>query len=370
MFTNISPSRMPRIVNCPGSVNLCKQFPGLLEDEGEEARQGTLAHWLSQQKLSQRIDPWEFLNKTPINDQVVDREMILHVLEYCKIVEMNGTGYIEQRFEISKDKFSGFGGTPDFIFYDRLQNILTIIDLKYGFVPVSPYKNWQLLTYAWLFNQTFPDTPIKSVKMEIYQPRIPTEGGVYKTWEVPFLELACEYTPKIERSLIDCQLSTSITRAGDHCHYCPAMLQCNSNLQTCLKIVNLGGRQYGQEPTGEQLGNQLKLFRFASKILEKRLQVLETVAEHRLKSGEIVPGYTLKLSKGKRYRSVSDLRARRAGWPEEPIELMSVRQAEINGFPPALIDKFSKQRTSVKLTEFDINEVEEILKKCLKKNAF
>lgn len=362
MFADISPSRMPKIVNCPGSVNLCRQFPRLTEDDGEKARQGILAHWLSQQKLSHGINLWQFLDKTPVNDQIVDREMIVHVLDYCKIVKTIGAGYVEQRFEIVNGEFAGFGGTPDFIFYDWFLCILVILDLKYGFIPVTAFRNWQLLSYAWLFHETFPELPIKFVKMGIYQPRNLTKEGVYKTWQVPFLEMESEYFPKIKQSLTDCQSSTSITRVGDHCHYCSAMLQCDSNLQTCLRIVNLGDMQYGQEPTGEQLGNQLKLFRFASKILKKRLQIVESISEHRLKIGEQLPGYCLKSVRGSRHISISDSRAERIGWPKEPAKLMSPRQAEINGFPQGLIDKFTKTKTSVKLTEFDIQKIEEILK--------
>lgn len=362
MFADISPSRMPRIVNCPGSVNLCRQFPELTKDDGENAQQGTLAHWLFQQKLSRRVDLWQFLDKTPVNDQIVDREMIVNVLDYCKIVETIGAGHVEQRYEIVNGEFAGFGGTPDFIFYDWLLRILVILDLKYGFIPVTPFRNWQLLSYVWLFHETFPELPIKSVKMGIYQPRNPTKEGVYKTWRVSFSEMESEYFPKIKQSLTDCQSSISITRAGDHCHYCSAMLQCDSNLKTCLRIVNLGGMQCGQEPTGEQLSNQLKLFRFASGILKKRLQVVESISEHRLKIGEQLPGYCLKSVKGHRHRIISDSRAERIGWPKEPTKLMSPRQAEINGFPQKLVDKFTKTRMSVKLTEFDIHKVEEILK--------
>ncbi len=363
MFTNISPSRMPRIVNCPGSVNICKQFPALSEDDGEEARQGTLAHWLAQQKLSQGVDVWQFLDETPLNDQIVDREMITHILGYFEITKMYPCAYVEQRFEITMGEFKGFGGTSDFVSYDGLSRELTIIDLKYGFIPVSVFKNWQLLSYTWLFHNQFPKLQIRNVKFGIYQPRISTKEGIYKIWKFPFQEIQERgYFQKIKESLRDCQSKFSMTRAGDHCHYCSAMLQCNTNLETCLRIVNLGGMQYGQEPTGEQLSNQLKLFRFASNILKKRLQVIESVVQIRLENGESVPGYQLERGNGNRYRDMSDSRAERVGWPKKPVEFMTPRQAEINGFSQKIIDKFTKTRTSVKLTEFDIQRVEELLK--------
>lgn len=353
---------MPRIVNCPGSVNLCRQFPELSEDEGEEARQGTLTHWLSQQKLSHGQDPWTFLNKAPINDQIVDREMIFHVLNYCEIIGKIGNGQVEQRYEIAKGEFAGFGGTPDFIFHALSLRKLIVIDLKYGFIPVSPERNWQLLSYVWLFCKTYPKLQINSIEFGIYQPRITTKGDAYKSWEFSFQHLQkFNYFQKIEEALRACQISTSITRAGDHCHYCSAMLQCNSNLATCLRIVNLGGMQYGQEPTGEQLSNQLELFRFASKILKRRLQVVEAVAEHRLKSGEQLPRYCLKSSKGNRYWDISPERAKRIGIPNKPSVLMTPKQAGDNGFSQDLISKFTKTKTVTRLIKFDIQKVEELL---------
>lgn len=352
---------MPRIVNCSGSVNLCKKFPGLREDDAEVARKGTLAHWLAEKKLSEGFSPYQFHDQHPINDQIVDHEMIVHVLNYCEIAKRTGIGQVEQRYEIVSGEFSGFGGTPDFIFYDTVLHILVTIDLKYGFIPVSPIKNWQLLSYVWLFHRTFPTLPIKSVSLEIYQPRAFTKEGIHKIWKVSFSEVTERYFPQIEDSLRSCQSEYSTTRAGDHCHYCPPMLQCDTNLQTCLKIVNLGNVQHGQEPTGEQLSSQLKLFRFANDILKKRLQIIESIVEHRLNSGESIPGYCLELSNGNRQIDVSDSRLKRAGWPKQPGKFMTPRQAEINGFPEGLIDKFSKTKKSIKLVEFDIKRIEEIL---------
>lgn len=352
---------MPRIVNCPGSVNLCKKFPGLIEDDTEVARKGTLAHWLAEKNLSAQVSPYQYHDQHPINDQIVDHEMVVHVLNYCEIAKKTGMGQVEQRYEIVRGEFSGFGGTPDFIFYDSVSHMLVIIDLKYGFIPVSPIKNWQLLSYVWLFHRTFPKSPIKSVKMEIYQPRAFTKEGIHKIWEVSFSKMQERYFPKIEEALTSCQSEYSTTRASDHCHYCPVMLQCDTNLQTCLKIVNLGNVQHGQEPTGEQLSNQLKLFRFSSVILKKRLQVIESMVEYRLNSGKLVPGYHLEYSNGNRYVNVSDSRLERAGWPKQPDKFMTPRQAEIDGFSQVLINRYTKTKKSVKLTEFDIEKVREIL---------
>lgn len=363
MFINISPSKMPRIVNCPGSVNLCNQFPEFSDNNNNEvAKQGVLASWLAKQKLIRGLSPWRYLNKTPINDQVVDREMIHHISNYCEIIEKIGIGEVEQRYEIKNGPFTGFSGTPNFIFYDQFLASLTILVFKYGFTPVSAIRNWQLLSYVWLFKMINPDKPLKKIKLNIYQPRIQTKEGALKTHETDIDECNLYFFPTIENTLNSYQSPASITTSGDHCHYCSAMLQCNTNLETCLRIVNLGNVQHGEEPTGEQLSSQLKLFRYASDILKKRLQIIESIAEHRLKSGKQLPGYCLVSSQGNRYWDISQLHGEKIGIPMQPSKFMTPRQAEINGFPKFFIDKYSKIKTSVKLTEFDIQKVEELLK--------
>lgn len=362
MFTNISASKMPRIVNCPGSVNLCNQFPESLDNGTNEiTEQGNLVRWLVKQQLVRGYDIWMYLNKTPINNQIVDREMVTHVLNYCEIIEKIGIGELRQLYKIKSGSFAGFCGTPDFIFYNSSLNSLTILIFKYGFLPVSVIKNWQLLSYVWLFKKLNPDKMLSKISLNIYQPRILTKNRALKTWETDFEEYDY-FLLIIEDALRTSQSKMSITRAGDHCHHCSAMLQCNTNLETCLRIVNLGNVQHGQEPTGEQLSSQLKLFRFAIGILEKRLQIIESTAEYRLKSGEQLPGYCLKSSAGSRYWDISQSHGERLGIPLQPLKFMTPRQAGINGFPQRLIDKYTKIKTSVKLTEFDIQKVEELLK--------
>ena len=360
---NISASKMPRIVNCPGSVNLCNQFPESLNDGSNEiAEQGILVRWLVKQKLVRGLDPWRYLNKTPINDQIVDREMIAHVLNYCEIAEKIGEGKVNQRCEIKSEPFEGFNGTPDFIFYDQISASLTILLFKYGFTPISVFRNWQLLSYVWLFKMINPDKPLGEIELNIYQPRVPTKEGTLKTQKTNVDICNSIFFPRIEETLQHYQLSTSVTRSGDHCHHCSAMLQCNTNLESCLRIVNLGNVQCGQEPTGEQLSNQLKLFRYSIGVLKKRLQVIESIAEYRLKSGEQLPGYHLISSTGSRYWNISQSHGERIGIPLQPSKFMTPRQAGINGFPQVLIDKYTNVKTSINLTEFDIQKVEELLK--------
>ncbi len=361
MFTGISPSEMNRIVNCPGSVQLCKKFPKPSNNDNQSANQGALVHWLVKQKINNRFDFWQFHGKSPMNDQTVDKEMITHTSNYCKFIETIGPGEISQRYEIETGDFSGFGGAPNFIYYNERTEELTIINLKYGFLPVTPHNNYQLLTYVWLFCRTHDNIPIQSVVLGIYQPRIPNKQGIYKTCKLSLKDIINYHIPKIERALRDCQLETSITKPGDHCHYCSAMLQCNSNLETCLRIVNLGGVQYGKDPTSQQLGSQLRLFNFASKILTQRLKIVEAAVEYRLKKGESVEGYHLQSYNGNRYWNISDDRAKLLGIPTIS-KLMSPTQAEKSGFPQVLVDKYTGAKNMVKLTEINIDQVNERLK--------
>lgn len=360
MLKDISSNEMNRIVNCPGSVHLCNKFPKVSNNGNQSVNQGTLANWLVKQKIVNGLDFWRFHGESPVDDQIVDREMITHVSNYCKLIESIGPGKISQRYRIGTGEFVGFKGVPNFLYYDEKSAKLTIVNLKYGFLPITPYNNYQLLSYAWLFDKNHPDLPIKSVTLGIYQPRISNKGSVYKIWKPSLLDINNYYVPKIENALRDCQLKTSITRPGDHCHYCNAMLQCNSNLETCLRIVNLGGVQYGENPTSKQLGSQLRLFKFASKILTQRLKIIESAVEYKLKKGKPVEGYHLESYNGNRYWGINDERARLIGIPMTS-KLMNPRQAEQSGFPQVLVDKYAKSKYMVKLTEINIDQINERL---------
>jgi len=249
MFTDIALSQMSRVINCPGSVNICRLFPKLSKNYGSVANQSILAHWLVGQILLKNVDPYRYLNKAPINDndQIVTCEMLAHVIKYCDIIGLIGAGQIKQRYKFTAGEFVGFGGYPDFIFYNRDTQCLTVLGLKYGFVPILAFRNWELLSYAWLFYETnlkLNFHKINSIKIEIYQPRIQTRQWVRKVWEIPFAEAENEHWKKIQESLRLCKSNRLITRCGDHCQNCHALLQCQCNLETCLKIVNLSGVRY------------------------------------------------------------------------------------------------------------------------------
>jgi len=120
--------------------------------------------------------------------------------------------------------------------------------------------------------------------------------------------------------------------------------------------------QAWREPSCEQLASQLKLLTSAFEILKRRLLVLESEVQVRLESGQYVPGYTLEFSDGNRYWNISLDRAMRIGVPKKVSSLMTPRQAEINGFPKELIDRYTEIKTSVKLTEVDIDQINDRLK--------
>ena len=369
MFTDISPNKMARIVNCPGSVNLCRKFSSLLPSDNDWARQGVLANWLAKQNLVNGLGCWRFLNKSPINDQIVDREMIVNISNYCQIIKNivinspishTNVMVVEQRQEIKKGEFAGFAGISDFMHYDAKTCRLTIIDLNYGFTHAKVLENWKLLSYVWLFINVHPYLHIDSVNLGIYQPRIVMQDGNYRTWDVTFGDLEKVYFPKIEESLRSCQSLTSTTKTGEHCYHCCAMIECENNLKTCLKVIDLTQVQSAKELTGGQLSDQLKLFRFGSGILKKRLQVIEATTEHRLKNGKHVPGYTLGMSNGNRYWDISDENAARIGIPKTQ-KLMTPRQVEKDGFSQELFDKYVKIRRSIKLMEVNMDKISQQL---------
>lgn len=198
-----SPSKMHRLIPCPGSFVLESQFEDKRNDYADE---GTVAHDVAAHCLRSGLDAtgWVGLsadvdargNVSPKDDDSgkfkIDEEFAAHVQTYLDTVRRLANGKIllvEQRVDFSetvgvKNQF----GTSDCIIIDTANRHLIVGDLKFGMgVKVFAERNAQMLTYAAAVLETFADTlpPIDKITMFISQPRI----DHYDEWTCDMEEL-------------------------------------------------------------------------------------------------------------------------------------------------------------------------------------
>lgn len=238
----LSASGASRWATCPGSV---KMEEGIPDTESIYAKEGTLAHELSELKLKHYLDSKGF-GKRKLNaavkkikeDELYQAEMDGFTDNYVDFIKEKALSFpskpyieIEKKVDFSSWVPGGFG-TCDCILIHG--STLSIIDLKYGKgVPVSAEKNEQLILYALgAYNAFSLIYDIKKIEMNIVQPRL----NNYSSWEVDLTELL------LWGDYFNVQSSKALSGTGDlvpsakACKFCKARDICSARAENNLSL--------------------------------------------------------------------------------------------------------------------------------------
>ncbi len=160
------------------------------EESSEAAEQGTAAHAMAEHYLKLKLGQESVLEGSIYHDEEMEaycQDYANFVIEQKEALGENTLVFIEQRLDFSRYVPEGFG-TGDAVLISN--NILHIIDFKYGKYYVNPENNTQLLLYALGALELVESIyDIEEVRLTIYQPRI----GNVSTWTMdvdPILEWA------------------------------------------------------------------------------------------------------------------------------------------------------------------------------------
>lgn len=209
----LGPSAAARWIRCPGSVNFTA---GMDDEAGDAAKEGTILHWVCEDCLRNDTSPFDFVGQTirlsdiaewtgnmdggldEENDLSIEfteelAEMVLDGLD--RLDDIPGRIYIEKRLDLSRwlpDQF----GTSDVGIVGKRR--ITVFDWKWGFLPVSPVENEQLMLYALGFwdNYARHVSDAEEFRLIIWQPRAPGGGG---EWDVSLDELL-EFGKKVKKA--------------------------------------------------------------------------------------------------------------------------------------------------------------------------
>ena len=235
----LSASGASRWMSCTASVKINEQYGHDSSEESIFAKEGTLAHEISELKLIKAAGLLKPIDEDPHTDALADarshelyaKEMEEHTDVYVDTIleQMSELGskaklLIEERVDFSKYAPEGFG-TGDALILSP--SVLVIGDLKYGRgVQVDADDNSQLKLYALgalsMYHKEYPK--IKTIRLIIIQPRL-NHIDKYELSVEALLEWG-ENVVKVKAA--EALSDKGIFKAGTHCRWCTHAPRCEA----------------------------------------------------------------------------------------------------------------------------------------------
>lgn len=228
-----SPSRLARILRCPGSVQMCTKVPQ--EGSSPYAEEGTLLHEVTRECLIH--------DKTPLQVKADLTKEQANAVQDCldfyrlQVVAMGDDSYsllIEQAVNCLPYGVPEVHGTVDLVIHNHVKKEVRVIDWKFGQgVPVYASENEQILAYAagyagpeWIREHTFI--------LYVVQPRIDSytsytiSGNELFDWAVNTLADGIRAAKQPNAKLVP---------GEKQCRWCNVKAQCRARLENAHKIA-------------------------------------------------------------------------------------------------------------------------------------
>jgi hypothetical protein len=323
---------------------MSEQFPN---ESGAAALEGEAAHWVGSEVLSGRGgDP--FVGRTAPNGVVITEEMVDAAKVYVAAVHSVtavGKRAVEESVVIAR-VHADCHGTPDCALTDDRGEI-HIFDLKYGYGIVEPWDNWQMICYA----AGLVRSQHQFVNIHIVQPRPFHYEGPHRTWRVG-VQVLNKYITKLTAAATEALAPNPRTISGTHCHYCLAIKNnaCSTGRNAAGNAIDIISHTRVELMTPGALSYALHtIFRAEEAIKFVRIG-LEAQAQGIINKGGDVPGWMLRAGTGrqnwnvpvaevialsqvmgidlcKSVDTITPAQARKAGLPEEIVNMYSARQS-------------------------------------------
>jgi len=221
-----SPSRLSRIVLCPGSVAQARSVP--VEPQNPAAALGSLKHAHVERILGQPPETWDELTGK------IDAELRSDVgtcIDFMRgLLEPDGMFFTELRVSLGMFGVPEVEGTLDLLIINPTN--YHIIDWKFGTqVIVHAHDNAQLRSYALgayaMFHKLYSIDPDKPCTLHIVQPPV----SHFSEEETTFTELVnwCDSVvyPAVQSSQAD---EPPLCPGPKQCQWCPARAVCQARM--------------------------------------------------------------------------------------------------------------------------------------------
>lgn len=293
----LRPSSAYRWGNCAGSHALEGRYP---QEDGEEARQGTAAHFYVTEYLQGR--EWPVGHVTP-NGVPIDAEMVecgQGLIDLCK--GLGAPLHVEHGVTMHATVHPACEGTPDVFHLDFDRHRLTVPDYKYGHHYVDPFRNEQLCLYVAGIFEFAGLTKAQTIGWEIHliiaQPRNYHPSGPLRRWETLGAKVWAEIE-RLQEAAHRAKEPNAGTITGPWCRDCTGRHACEALRRVGSFVLDVAGASLPQEMTPAAVGLYLKQLTAGKARLEALLSGLETVALATLRTGGRIPGWGVEHGKGR-----------------------------------------------------------------------
>lgn len=293
---------------CRRSVAMMAQYPD--DEESEEAREGTAAHWFVTELLSGRdvlagaLAP----NGYPVNAEMVDcaQSLLIDVRDTLKAAHAPDLR-IEQRVAITCVNPDNWG-TPDVVIIDAPQRQVHIWDYKYGHRFVDATRNWQLLDYAMGVLESIGLDPNVAyddprswrgwrISLTVAQPRNYNPVGPMREWYLSGESLR-DFLPGFRKAAFEAMAPGAEFTTGEHCRDCSARRACPALQRAGAIAMDVAMLGQPVELPPHAVGLELRQIDDAIARLDARKTGLEEQALGLIRGGTLVPFFTTEHSSG------------------------------------------------------------------------
>jgi Protein of unknown function (DUF2800). len=299
----IAPSSADIWVNCPGSVAMQAAQPP--EEETEESREGTAAHWLLEQILLKLPVPADAIapNGVPINDEMraAVRELVDDVIATTSQIKPGDYFQVEQKIAAPTMIHPDFFGTPDVYTVLWSRKTVQIHDFKYGHLFVDVYRCLQLIGYAAMVIETeqIPDWREWAFTFTIAQPRCYARdelGGTLREWFTSGEKLAPLFD-EMRLAALAARTPGAPCKTGDHCTHCRAAWDCEANQRAGGVALSIATGQQFSGMDAHALGLEARTLARAADFIKARLSSVDAKIQELINQKTDVPWHTVGYSK-------------------------------------------------------------------------
>lgn len=294
----LGPSSAERWFNCPGSVAALR---GVKRTESEYAREGTAAHELLEQCLTQRQHPELWIGDEVLGYKVDDgmAEAVGEAYDYIlgRLEEAGPAAilFVERYVKVIDGLVEGTLDAAIVVPFESVE----VIDYKHGRgVAVDAEENKQMLLYTLGIVR---ELEVYDIKQTIIQPRV-KEGDRISSWDVPEARLE-SFRQELDAAVARVRDPKAPQFGGPWCakSFCELRTVCQAKRQHLAGALAVKGPEKIFFPAAETLSvEQLAKILDHKEDVEKWLTGVAAYAQQLAEDGIELPGYGLEPKRSNR----------------------------------------------------------------------